>query len=1665
MPDAPGEQFSAGAIFLDVIPSYRGFQNSNARVAKELGAALEKEIDESAKRGGEKAAAQLDKALKDRKIKVEPEIDSASMESQVAKILKDAKLKIKPEVDTAQMDHAIGSFDRAFRKAMAGASEALGEGFDDQLDKVRGKLTKLRDAKIGVDITADQALRELAKINLELNVIQALSPEITVRADTGAARKELAAFDKLVQRIDHDDIEIKVDVDSRKARRELSLVDRLLHGSRGNAENTANSFRAFNGVLLTAATIGPALVPALAGVAGGLALIAAAGPAAVAGLGATVIGLSGLGDAIGALGDVQKSAATDTRDAARTMTRAAESVTDAQKRLTRAKEDAAEANQDAARRVARAERDATEAQLDAAQRVVDARDNAAEAAEAAARRVEEAQRRAAQAAEQALRRQQDAEKRLADAQRDAKKAVEELREARAEAQKDLDDIADRQKQNAVDERQAVIDLFEATQQETATRQDPGATNLEKEQASINLENAKLRLKEIRDEEKELLEQRSKGVNDTERVKSAEENVRDALERQNEAARAALEAQRDLNEVRIESARDVAEALKDQQRAITDGQRAITDAIKEQAEVARDSAEAIQDAERAQSDAAVNGRESVQDAAVALARAQRDYNDALYDTGVIGSASQQKLAEAMAKLGPAGQAFALFIHGLRDDFFAIRNEIQSGWLPKLQIGIQSLIDTYGPGLLKFSGDLGKTLGELSEFAAETLTNEDWQRFFSVFADLSPKLMEAFGKSLLNWVTAYANIAVIAAPFTERFAAGLQKLSEKSLAWTQSEQGSRVLTKFFEYVERIGPKVLDFVAALALAFFAVAEALAPFGEMILEALTGMLNFIATMDPKVLQAITFAVVGLAVAFQLANGAVFVLGTLAAVLSSPLGLAVAIIAAVALGLIYLYKTSDTARVIIQKAWSIIFGIVKWWWDNVTKPVLDLLAAALQWLWEEVLQPVVAWMIDNIPKAFGAIKVAWETYGKPALSELGGVLSWVWTKIIKPVFDAFKPLVEGVFGAIEWAWENVLYPVWSAVGKIVWELWKYTLEGTFRAIGVGWGLMVGSVKTVWDKILKPVFDAIAFVIGSPKDNTGLVGIFHVAVEGIRTIWDKLGDIAKKPIKFIIDTVINNGLIAGYNQLAKFLKIDTVQPIKLDNFHRGGIKGAFAGIYPGYTPGRDTGAIMVGGGEAIMRPEWTRAVGPDWVHQANKRARMGGVQGVRRFLQGYQTGGIAGLPAFANGGVNGSGGGGWNPWERMSFRGEPMNARTIKMILAAEKLLGRTMAITQGSFQPATSYSGTTHTGGGVFDSVMRPVMESAVRALRAVGFAAWDRTGKGNWAPHIHAVAIGDPTASGSAKNQVQSYLSGGDGLGGTDDGPKVKVDKDWLKGLLGSISLVGDLTGAADWVADAVQNPGAHFRKLIEGPMGKLKGLFGDNAITNLVTGVATRALDALIGKIEGLRDGTGADTDIDTPGGAGLKGLAQSMAAARGWTGAQWNALDWIVNKESSWNPTAQNPSSTAFGLFQFLNGTWKGYGPKTSDPQLQLQYGMQYIADRYGTPARAMAFHKGHNWYNKGGIAPVDVGSDVASAISSTPTGLYDTGGVVPQGLSQVLNMTGANEHAAVFTTDQWERLSDGGPGVDIDVILNGTNMSPYDVADELQFQMRRAGRSGKYGRTP
>ena len=105
-------------------------------------------------------------------------------------------------------------------------------------------------------------------------------------------------------------------------------------------------------------------------------------------------------------------------------------------------------------------------------------------------------------------------------------------------------------------------------------------------------------------------------------------------------------------------------------------------------------------------------------------------------------------------------------------------------------------------------------------------------------------------------------------------------------------------------------------------------------------------------------------------------------------------------------------------------------------------------------------------------------------------------------------------------------------------------------------------------------------------------------------------------------------------------------------------------------------------------------------------------------------------------------------------------------------------------------------------------------------------------------------------------------------------------------------------------------------------------------------------------------------------GSVALGRQMAAQAGWTGSEWNCLDWLWTRESGWNRLAENPKSGAYGIAQALgHGPTNQYpagpaNPPTSDARTQIRWGLGYIANTpYGThtPCQAWAHETANGWY--------------------------------------------------------------------------------------------------------
>lgn len=99
------------------------------------------------------------------------------------------------------------------------------------------------------------------------------------------------------------------------------------------------------------------------------------------------------------------------------------------------------------------------------------------------------------------------------------------------------------------------------------------------------------------------------------------------------------------------------------------------------------------------------------------------------------------------------------------------------------------------------------------------------------------------------------------------------------------------------------------------------------------------------------------------------------------------------------------------------------------------------------------------------------------------------------------------------------------------------------------------------------------------------------------------------------------------------------------------------------------------------------------------------------------------------------------------------------------------------------------------------------------------------------------------------------------------------------------------------------------------------------------------------------------------------AQEMSR-RGLNGAsELTCLIPLWNHESNWNPNAANPTSTARGIPQMMMNIHYGANWQTSaagvayltNPEVQIDKGLDYIIGRYGSPCNAWGVWQTQRWY--------------------------------------------------------------------------------------------------------
>lgn len=940
---------------------------------------------------------------------------------------------------------------------------------------------------------------------------------------------------------------IKPEVDTRSAFAQIarleSRLDRLARG------------RFVINVGIAAAPLAIPALAASAGAAGALGAVGGAGLAGIAGFAA--IAASGLSQvtesqealtaatqdrtaAVETLRSAEMSLAAAVTAAQRTQVAAAQQVADAERALADARRSAGRAIADAERALADARRSASRSIADAERAVSDAR-------EAAARTVRQAEEALADAREQAAQRSVEAQRAVVRAQEDlvasqdrVRRSLDDLHAAREQAKRDLADLAERTRDNALTVEGAEIGLIEAQQRLAELEASGQASSLDLRKARLDVAVAEDRLSDARQQAVEDAERlaaaEAAGIEGSQVVLDAQQQLEDARqasleaqlalteatnaarEAELESARLVADAERALFDARAEASESVADAERNLRQTRQDAARSIADAERDYARTRADSLRSVADAERALGRARQDAAKSIADAEAQVAAAQRDVAAA---SAAIAAANQARV-DAMRGLNPAQQAAADGMERLSKAWAAfLGGSAGTAVLGAVTSGMDALSAAL-PSLARFITPVADALGDMFAAFGRAAASGPFQRFATTLGRFTGEILRDATRGILNLAEGFGNLLVAFMPLGSDMSDGLVGLTRRFRDWSQTVGQSEGFRRFVAYFRETGPLLIAAFAAVVTAIIEIGKALAPMAASMLQGLTAFAEWIAAVTaahPWLVQIIAgFALLvagvsalakplaavvgvfrllvgGVGLAVTIIKAVVFNLRMLWLVLSAnPVGAVIAVIGLLVAGLITAYKTSDTFRAVVDRAWDAVKRTIHGAWENYIKP-------ALQAMWRFIKNDL--WPV---------VQQLWRDVIKPTFEKIGAAVAFAWDNVVKPIFAAWKAYFENVlFPVLRFLWREVIKPVFTNIGEFI--------------------------GTAWRDVIKPIFQALGSFL---KDT--VAPAFERGVELIGNAWDKIRAAAKKPINFVINEVYNNGIKKGFDKVADWLGMDARLP-------------------------------------------------------------------------------------------------------------------------------------------------------------------------------------------------------------------------------------------------------------------------------------------------------------------------------------------------------------------------------------------------------------------------------------------------------------------------------------------------------------------------------------------
>lgn len=211
-----------------------------------------------------------------------------------------------------------------------------------------------------------------------------------------------------------------------------------------------------------------------------------------------------------------------------------------------------------------------------------------------------------------------------------------------------------------------------------------------------------------------------------------------------------------------------------------------------------------------------------------------------------------LQAAMDELGPSGERLVRYLDSISGEIETLQRIAGDNAFPGITEGIDEILELT-PRAQRMVAEFATRLGDLAADGGASLAGEQWEDFFTFLETDAAPIFDQLARATGNVALGLANMTAALAPLSRDFASGMLEASRSFAAWSADSSN---FEDFIEYVRAVGPQVTDFLGSLASAGVAVTQALAPWGSVVLPAMTVLLDlFTAVAGSPIGPALTTA------------------------------------------------------------------------------------------------------------------------------------------------------------------------------------------------------------------------------------------------------------------------------------------------------------------------------------------------------------------------------------------------------------------------------------------------------------------------------------------------------------------------------------------------------------------------------------------------------------------------------------------------------------------------------------------------------------------------------------------------------------------------------------------------------------------------------------------